>query len=167
VEALSEWVRRLVLLVLVLSFLELLAPPNGLKKCVRLVAGFLVLTAVMEPLVALVRGGDVLRQVGELAGLSRWDGRADRSRTAPELAQADQQLRNDLFARRVAAYLERALAGEAGGRVGVAVRVEPSGALARITLTAPPGQGPRLRRRAAALAGVAEKRILVVEEAIP
>ncbi len=166
-ETLSEWVRRLVLLVLVMSFLELLAPPNGLKRYVRLVVGFLVLTAVLAPLVALVRGGDVLRRVSEAAEAPLPVGRAGGGRTVPHLAEAEQRLRNDLFARQVAAYLERALAGEAGGRVGVMVRVERSGALGRITLTAPPGQGPRLRKRASALAGVGEDRILVVEEAIP
>lgn len=166
-ETLSGWVRQLVLLVLVVSVLELIAPANGLRKYVRLVVAFLVLTAVLAPLVALVRGDDLVRQVMEAAELGFPTGSGGSSGAPASPVETDQRLRNDLFARQVAAYLRQELSGEAGGRIGVTVRVEGEGVIERITLTTPPGQGSRLRGRASALTGVEKERIVVVEEAIP
>ncbi|MDI6870019.1 MAG: stage III sporulation protein AF [Bacillota bacterium] len=162
---LVEWVRRLVLLVIVVSFLELLAPPNNLRRYVRLVTGFLVLTAVLAPLVALVRGGDVLGRIAEAVELRLPTG--NDSRPASGLAETDRQLQNALFSRQLTTYLEQELAETAGGRVGVAVRVDGRGALEGVMLATPPGRGARVRARAAALTGLEAGKILVVEEAIP
>lgn len=64
-EALSEWGRRLVLLVIGLSFLEFLAPENELRKFIRVFVGLLVLVTILQPLLSLLMG-EPLRAVEEL-----------------------------------------------------------------------------------------------------
>lgn len=164
---LTEWVRRLVTLVVVFSFLELLAPPNSLKRYVRLVVGFLILTTVLGPLVALVRGDEALRRAagGILdEALPRLPEGPD---AASRLLETNRRLQNALLAERLAAYLQSELETSAKVRVGVAVRVDGAGSVTRINLAVPEGWGERLRGQAAALAGVEPERIAVLEEAIP
>lgn len=164
----TAWVQQLVLLVLVVGFLELMAPENALRRQVQLVAGLLVLVAVLNPLVRAVRGGEWLSEALE-AG-SGWTepgdpggaGQADRA-----LSAANAQLRVDLFTDRLRAYLEGELFKLAGERVGVAVRVTRDGLIQQVTVTAAPGQVQTLRRQAAELAGVPEDKVLIVEEAVP
>lgn len=170
--ALSDWVRRLALLVIVVGFLELLAPSNGLKRYVRLVAGFLVLTAVLSPLLALVKGGDFVERASGAAGQLLTEGRGRRIWTAGgsgsggSLPETNRLLQNELLADRLSAYLETELGKEAGSRVGVAVRVSGQGVVERVSLTVPPGTAGRVARRAAALSGLSREQILVIEEAI-
>jgi stage III sporulation protein AF len=54
VDFLKEWVRSLVLLVLLGGCLELLLPMSNMKKYVRMTMGLLVVLAVCKPLLALV-----------------------------------------------------------------------------------------------------------------
>lgn len=51
---LKEWVRNLVMLVILASCLELFLPMNSMKKFVRMVLGLLVVLAVMQPALALL-----------------------------------------------------------------------------------------------------------------
>lgn len=162
---LLEWVRHLVLLVVLVSFFELLAPKNALRPYVRLVGGLVILAAVATPLVELVRGEGVWQRAAELA--ERWSPVSAGPSSAPALAETERRLRNALLAEKLAAYLEEELAQTAGGRVRAAVRVEGDGRVARVTLVAPPGSGEELRRRAAALSGVEAGQVWVVEEAAP
>ncbi|HHW14269.1 MAG TPA: stage III sporulation protein AF [Firmicutes bacterium] len=162
---LMEWVRHLVLLVVLISFFELLAPKNALQPYVRLVGGLVILAAVVSPLVALVRGDDLWRRAAESGG--RWSAEAALPSSPPALAETERRLRNELFAARLAAYLEEELTKAAGRRVRAAVRVSGNGRVERVTLAVPPGTGKDLRRRAAALSGLDPAHVWVVEEAIP
>lgn len=157
---LTEWVRRLVLLVIVASFLELLAPENALKRYVRLAVGLLVLTAVLTPLLTLVRGEDVVPRLRQAEGFG-W------AEAPAALSETNRRLENSLLAEQLTAYLETELGKAAGSRVGVSVRVGGAGAVARVTIAAPPGRGTQLKARAAALTGLTPEQIVVVEEAIP
>ncbi len=49
--ALSDWIRTLILVVLLASFLEMVLPGGEVRKFVRLVVGLLVVLAVVDPLV--------------------------------------------------------------------------------------------------------------------
>jgi stage III sporulation protein AF len=54
VEGVKDWVRQLVLLVLLATCLELLLPMNSMKKYVRLTMSLLVVLAVTRPILALL-----------------------------------------------------------------------------------------------------------------
>ncbi len=49
-ETVNEWTQRLAYLVLAVTFLELLAPENQLKKLVKVIIGFLITAAIIMPL---------------------------------------------------------------------------------------------------------------------
>ncbi|MCL4516366.1 MAG: stage III sporulation protein AF [Firmicutes bacterium] len=66
IESLSQWVKNLITLVFVVTFLEMLTPDNDLKKFTRVVVGFFVLVAVISPLLDLVRGGAAWPEPEEL-----------------------------------------------------------------------------------------------------
>ncbi|MGE5577005.1 MAG: stage III sporulation protein AF [Syntrophothermus sp.] len=66
IEALSQWVKNLVTLVFIVTFLEMLTPDNDLKKFTRVVVGFFILVAVISPLLDLVRGGAAWPEPEEL-----------------------------------------------------------------------------------------------------
>jgi stage III sporulation protein AF len=55
--SLSKWVRDIVLLVLYITFLEMLIPRGNMQKYVRLVTGLLVMLAIIRPIMSLVGGG--------------------------------------------------------------------------------------------------------------
>lgn len=171
--ALTDWIRRVALLVIAVGFLELLAPGNGLKRYVRLVTGFLVLTAVLSPFLALIKGGDIVERASGAASLlvpegtgGATKGGAGGSAAGRSLSETNRRLENELLADRLSTYLEKELAKEAGDRVGVAVRVAGQGVVERVTLTVPPGTAKRLADRAAALSGLGKDQIRVIEEAI-
>lgn len=53
-EALKEWVRGLVLLVIVASLFEMLLPMSAMKKYVRMAMGLLIVLSVVRPVVGLL-----------------------------------------------------------------------------------------------------------------
>lgn len=55
IAALTDWTRRLAYLVLAVTFLELLAPDNQLKKLVKVVIGFFITAAIVMPVVNYLR----------------------------------------------------------------------------------------------------------------
>ena len=57
IEALRQWVRTIVVVVLVAGFLDLLAPSGGTRRLVRLVLGLVIVITVVAPLATLVRRG--------------------------------------------------------------------------------------------------------------
>lgn len=56
VEALADWARQMVILIMVTTFLEALVPENGMKKFVRVAVGFFILVAVAQPLLQFLPG---------------------------------------------------------------------------------------------------------------
>ncbi|HOK70961.1 MAG TPA: stage III sporulation protein AF [Bacillota bacterium] len=55
-EAISAWVRGIVVLVLAVTFLEMLVPRSGLKKFVDMVMGLAVIAGIIAPLVNIGMG---------------------------------------------------------------------------------------------------------------
>lgn len=53
-QALTEWIKELVILVMLAGSLELLIPTGGMKKYVRTTMGLLVVLSVAKPVVALL-----------------------------------------------------------------------------------------------------------------
>ncbi|MFZ5824045.1 MAG: stage III sporulation protein AF [Bacillota bacterium] len=53
-DALKEWVRSLIMLVILASVLELLLPMNSMKKFVRMAMGLLIVLGVVRPVVGLL-----------------------------------------------------------------------------------------------------------------
>jgi len=64
--ALTEWVRGLVLLVVLASLLEMLLPMGGMKRFVRLTMGLLIMLGIVRPILALL-GGQVALDPGPWA----------------------------------------------------------------------------------------------------
>lgn len=54
-DIIKEWVRNLFVLVLVLSFTEILLPENSLGKYVKFIFSLMIVTAIIYPLIALVK----------------------------------------------------------------------------------------------------------------
>ena len=55
-ELISSWVRNITILVLVTAFLMLFLPEGNLRKYVRVVMGFFIITAFIAPFSGLLRG---------------------------------------------------------------------------------------------------------------
>ncbi|MFZ5816802.1 MAG: stage III sporulation protein AF [Bacillota bacterium] len=53
-DALKDWVRGLIMLLVLASLLELLLPMNGMKKFVRMAMGLLIVLGVVRPVVGLL-----------------------------------------------------------------------------------------------------------------
>lgn len=53
-DALKDWVRGLIMLMILASVLELLLPMNSMKKFVRMAMGLLIVLAVVRPVVGLL-----------------------------------------------------------------------------------------------------------------
>lgn len=163
----TQWIRELVMLVIVLTFLELLAPQNTLKRYVHLVVGFLIMTAVLTPALSLIRGGDALRSAVESVGRGAAGAGAGSPAANERLVRTNRRLEHELTAQRLQTYLEGELGRAAGAAVGVNVRLGESGTLEGLSITAPPGRGEYLRAQAAELSGMGPEQILVVEEERP
>ncbi|PTX53920.1 stage III sporulation protein AF [Melghirimyces profundicolus] len=54
-ELLSGWLKQIVILVLVATFIDLLLPNNSMERYVKLVMGLLIIMAILSPLFQLVR----------------------------------------------------------------------------------------------------------------
>lgn len=50
----QEWLRLLITLVIIIGFFEMLLPANDLKKLAKLVAGLVLMLAVLQPVLAIV-----------------------------------------------------------------------------------------------------------------
>ena len=52
-EWLRDWIRNLILIILLAHFIELLLPANDLKKYVKVVIGFFIMMAILAPILQL------------------------------------------------------------------------------------------------------------------
>ncbi len=53
-EFLTEWVRNIVLIILVANFIEMLLPESSTKKDVQMVIGLFIILAILSPIINLV-----------------------------------------------------------------------------------------------------------------
>lgn len=54
IEWMGDWLKQIILLVLVATFLDMLLPSNALEKYVKLVMGLLILMAILSPVFTLL-----------------------------------------------------------------------------------------------------------------
>lgn len=113
-EALRQWVRTIVVVVLLAGLLELLAPAGGTRRLVRLVLGLCVVATVVAPLAAIVRGGAGVAGMAGAAGVGAAPAAAGVGAAGPASAGP---LADSLVA------LNATLSSEAGARA-VAKRAE-------------------------------------------
>lgn len=64
--ALILWIKKLILLVLLTTFLEMLLPTNAYQKYVRLAMGLIILLTLLTPLLEIFNKPITLDQLGEL-----------------------------------------------------------------------------------------------------
>jgi stage III sporulation protein AF len=54
-EMISDWLRQIVLLVLIATFMDLLLPNHSMDRYVKLVMGLLIILAILSPVFSLIR----------------------------------------------------------------------------------------------------------------
>lgn len=147
-EAVKEWLRGLVLLVVLASLLELLLPMGSMKRFVRMTMGLLIILGVVRPVVALLGQELTLEPALLMAEDSRLP-------TVDQImAEADRfQARNEELLLREAErslgeQLREAVRRVAGGHdAAVEVRLAPAGAgdyrVEGVKVTVRPGSGRR------------------------
>lgn len=140
-EWLKQWVRELVMLVLLAGCLDLLVPMGSLKKYVRMVMGLLVMVSLINPILGLwraeIRIDQVLeQQSGRLPSIKEVQAEADRYRSRVE-AQVSGQFRQQVESR--AAEAARAISGiheaTVTAEVAIAADQTPSIASVRVYIT--------------------------------
>lgn len=148
-DALRDWVKDLVVLVMLAGSLELLIPIGGMKKYVRTTMGLLVVLSVAKPVVALLGSPVSVADGDRLAGLAA----SVPASGLPSLGQVMEQAqrfreRNQaLAARQGKATLEGAVRAALLKVPGVqqaeaVVDLEPGGAeLKRVLVRVSPGPG--------------------------
>ncbi|MBN2909860.1 stage III sporulation protein AF [Polycladomyces sp. WAk] len=55
IELISDWLRQIVLLVLIATFIDLLLPNHSMDRYVKLVMGLLIILAILSPVFSLIR----------------------------------------------------------------------------------------------------------------
>lgn len=121
-ESLTEWIKELVILVMLAGSLELLIPTGGMKKYVRTTMGLLVVLSVAKPVVALLGAPISVADGDRLVG----SGAAIPASSLPSLGQVMDQAQRFRERNRALAdqqgrsALERAALAAAVGVKGVA-----------------------------------------------
>lgn len=86
---LEMWIRNIVVIIVLTSFVELLLPRNQLEKYTRVVLGLFIVIAILNPMLNLFNGNYDFRRVSELLAVEE--------NKAPEMSQikqAGKELRN-------------------------------------------------------------------------
>src|SRR5690606_27204049 len=55
--SLTKWIRDIILLVLYITFLEMLIPSGTMRKYVRVVTGLIIIFAMLNPIMSILGGG--------------------------------------------------------------------------------------------------------------
>ncbi|MGI6540161.1 MAG: stage III sporulation protein AF [Bacillota bacterium] len=139
-EAISAWVRGIVVLVLAVTFLEMLVPRSGLKKFVDMVMGLAVIAGIIAPLVNIGMGyvdgklaeADRFAMSGNLGTLGEPRG-LDGQQIAAELTETviEAKVREALAARfygKNCFWEVRASIDRSGALLGIEVNVSFGGA---------------------------------------
>nr|WP_092067321.1 stage III sporulation protein AF [Dendrosporobacter quercicolus]NSL46523.1 stage III sporulation protein AF [Dendrosporobacter quercicolus DSM 1736]SDL54182.1 stage III sporulation protein AF [Dendrosporobacter quercicolus] len=67
IEAVSAWIKQIILLVLFASFLELLLPSSGMQRFIRVIVGLLITLAILNPVLDVVQNNWSAQQVPALS----------------------------------------------------------------------------------------------------
>lgn len=131
---LKDWVRNLVMLVLLAGSMELLIPVNGMKKYVRMTMGLVIVLAIVGPVAELL-GRPVVLDTTALGPPS--DGRL------PSVGEV--MARGQEFRRRSQALAVDSLRERLTAEAGAAARLVAGVAAAQASVTVVPGSGePRI-----------------------
>jgi stage III sporulation protein AF len=108
-EWLADWLKQIVLLVLIAAFLDLLLPNNALERYVKLVMGLLIILAILTPVFQLVQKNLDLSTIAftpikEAGGSKGMEPLGDIRREAEHLKETQN--------RQIREQAERALEGE-------------------------------------------------------
>jgi stage III sporulation protein AF len=142
---LKEWVRGLVMLVILATCLEMMLPMTAMKKYVRMTMGLLVVLAVIQPMLGFMHQTVTVTNLfpddngGNLPTIAQIMTKADQFREKNRtLALTEAQTR--LTAEAVAAA--RSVKGVAGARADVQVELRQGEYQVRsVTVTITPGEG--------------------------
>lgn len=67
IEAVSAWIKQIILLVLFASFLELLLPSSGMQRFIRVIVGLMITLAILNPVLDIVQNNWSAQQVPALS----------------------------------------------------------------------------------------------------
>ncbi|OMC73251.1 stage III sporulation protein AF [Paenibacillus odorifer] len=130
---LGGWLREIILVVLLASFVELLLPSKSMERYARLVLSLLILLTMLSPIVSLLKGDAIselsvaMGQQEKEGGLFTGGGKEDPSleqilADGQKLAQGRQEQSLQLAAEEVAGQMKEQIISETGKR-GVNVTV--------------------------------------------
>ncbi|HHY46334.1 MAG TPA: hypothetical protein GX506_03445, partial [Firmicutes bacterium] len=114
--AINAWVRDIIIMVIVLTFIEMMLPQNGLKRMVRVVVGVAIIGVILNPVL------DIQTTVKDLPTLERMAAGVPGTAAAGPGAGAHSLNTFIERGRRVAAAGEAAAAAAAGSRLERQVR---------------------------------------------
>ena len=69
-DSLTRWIRDIVLLVLYITFLEMLVPSGTMRKYVKLATGLIIIFAMLHPILNMLGGGFDLENINIIETLS-------------------------------------------------------------------------------------------------
>lgn len=145
IDAITAWVKTIVLVVLFASFMELLLPASSMQRFVRVIMGLLVMLAMLNPVIDLLQPRFLSQQIPAIG--ARHGGSTDRVKegTGAVLQERDrlavQMYKNDL-AKQIRA-VSIAVDGVAEARVTVELKdslADNPGAVEKVTVYVLPGK---------------------------
>ncbi|MBX5436313.1 MAG: stage III sporulation protein AF [Alicyclobacillaceae bacterium] len=165
--AVGEWLKQIILIVLLAAFTEWLLPTQSMQKYVRTVLGLAVIAAILQPLVPFFRG-DWAERLAQSAVEQLTGAASSAAAPAVDVDSLQAQLRRQLSRRaddEAAALVQAAIDSELG-IPGARVQVE--GGLTpeqmRVAVVLPPaatGQTAAVRNLVARLLGVSADHVSV------
>jgi stage III sporulation protein AF len=188
---LGDWLREIILVVLLAAFVELLLPSKSMERYARLVLSLLILLTLLSPIVSLLKGDAVselslaLGKQEKEGGLLNGAGKGANSlekilADGQKLAQGRQEQSLKLAAEEVAGQMREQIASETGVRgvrVTVALSMDQSGdsgsgdipVISAVTVTMPssiPTTGPDAANGGASGAAVSQPIVIPPVEAV-
>ncbi|MFF2909900.1 stage III sporulation protein AF [Paenibacillus sp. NPDC057934] len=186
---LSDWLREIILVVLLAAFVELLLPSKSMERYARLVLSLLILLTLLNPVVSLLKGDAAkelslaMSQQEKTGGMFTSTGKGTDSlekilADGQKLAQGRQEQSLKLAAEEVAGQMRDQIASEAGVR-GVRVTVslamgKPTGGsggeevpmISGVTVALPAAQSPSGAEEGSSGAAVSQPIVIVPVEAV-
>ena len=93
---LGGWLRDIVMIILLATFIDLLIPNNSLQRYVKTVVGLLILLTMLSPVIALFRAEtDILRAAAQAAGIGGSGGAGGGIPPLKELLEAGATLKEE------------------------------------------------------------------------
>lgn len=144
IEAVSLWIKDIILLVLFASFLELLLPSSGMQRFIRVIIGLFIMLAILNPVIDLLQNDWDSRQVPALSTNST--GARSVLNSAGKLAGEKEQLVVATYKKELGRQISAtaaALEGVAEARTAVELEhlenTALTGKISRVTIYIQPG----------------------------